>query len=153
MRETFESRFWARVAKGASEECWPWLAGTTSKGYGSLKRNTETCQAHRVAYELVYGTFTETLYVLHECDNRICVNPGHLFLGTHLDNMRDMSEKGRAPRSPGEANGNVKLKDEEVVRIRALYATGMFTQKDLGRRFNVSQSYISVLVRGLQRSR
>jgi hypothetical protein len=70
-----------------------------------------------MAYELVHGEIPDGVHVLHRCDNPSCVNPKHLFLGTHQDNMRDMSEKGRASR--GEKNANAKLSQEQVLEIKA----------------------------------
>lgn len=77
--------------------CWLWLGFTDDLGYGRLRTTT----AHRAAYRLLIAPIPKGLHVLHRCDTRCCINPAHLFLGTHQDNMRDMAEKGRASKRTG----------------------------------------------------
>ena len=74
-------------------ECWVWPRALSDKGYGQISQEG----AHRVAWRAFYGTIPDGLHVLHECDNPPCFNPLHLFLGTHTDNMQDMSFKLRYP--------------------------------------------------------
>jgi hypothetical protein len=101
-------RFWAKVEK--TDSCWPWRAGV-NKEYGEFNfGNNWMRQAHRVAWELTHGPIPDGLCVLHKCDVPLCVNPDHLFLGTKLDNVRDMIAKGRAYRRPRQThchNGHV----------------------------------------------
>src|SRR5690606_10401012 len=87
--------FWAKVDKsGGDDACWIWKGGTNKRGYGRF-RSTKIIPAHKFSYELAFGTIRSDLFVLHKCDNPRCVNPRHLFTGTHLDNMEDRQKKGR----------------------------------------------------------
>jgi len=110
--------------------------------------------AHRVAWKLEYGRIPDGLIdygwaplcVLHKCDNPPCVNPNHLFLGTHAANMLDRDEKNRQPR--GEQNGQSKLTDDDVPRIRRDYADDM-TMKEIAKKFGVWPSTIYYVLRGV----
>ena len=101
-RVTLEQRFWDKVNpldRLDPDGCWRWEACKQKYGYGLLGVNGKSSLAHRIAYELAYGVAPGDAFVCHTCDNPACVNPAHLFLGSHQDNMEDMTKKGRAGQS------------------------------------------------------
>ena len=143
------NRFWLHVDLDGPihpihGQCWVWTAGTRD-GYGQIKCLGRRVNAHRLSWEINCGEIPDGFCVLHKCDNRLCVNPFHLFLGTNQDNVDDKMEKGRAPR--GEKNGLHKLTEEEVLKIRAMYKEGHYSQRELGKLFGVVHSRISSVVR------
>lgn len=86
-------QLYSRVTKNKNG-CWE-FTGALRSGYGAIKYNSKVCGTHRVSYELNYGLIPNNMLVCHKCDNRKCINPDHLFLGTHKDNMQDCLSKGR----------------------------------------------------------
>lgn len=91
---TLEERFHDKYIPEPNSGCWLWIANANRTGYGCLSDSKQRL-AHRISWEIHRGPIPEGLYVLHKCDVPICVNPEHLFLGTHQDNMDDMVRKGR----------------------------------------------------------
>lgn len=110
--------------------CWNWKLTKDKGGYGVLTigslvdKSKKVVKAHRYSYKCFVGEIPDGLMVLHRCDNRKCVNPGHLFIGTTDDNMRDMVQKGRSSRMIGETNGCAKLTNKEVIEIKRLIKNG-----------------------------
>lgn len=118
--------------------CWQWRASKNRNGYGNFGYKNKTQLAHRVSYQIFIGDIEQDMDILHTCDNPSCVNPFHLFKGTHFDNMRDMVNKGRRKSTKGEAAPSSKLTAVQVRYIRR-YAHKkhwrFFTEK-----FNICQS-------------
>lgn len=137
-----EKRFWDRVDR--SGDCWLWKGAVISSGYGHLWIDGNTMLAHRYSYSLVHGSAPEGMLVCHRCDNKRCVNPSHLFVGTHKDNTLDAVAKGRMG-GRGEKNDNAKLSEDDIVEIRRLYSLGA-KQRVLGKMWKTSQSNISLIV-------
>lgn len=139
--DTTTDRFWARIDKG--DGCWTWTGGRMPTGYGSVRFRGECTVAHRVVWELTHGPIPSGIYVCHTCDNRLCCNPGHLFLGTHLDNIADMVAKGR--NAKGETNGQAKLTEADVLAIRTRVAAGK-RQLDVARSYALDSGHVSMIV-------
>lgn len=143
-----EDRFWAKVCKAGDDECWEYLGAKLRGGYGGIKRKDGAqLKAHRFCFELHNGSIPEGMHVCHKCDNPPCVNPRHLFLGTPLQNTRDMISKGRKVVSCGSHNGMSKYSPEIIELIR----TSDDPTKILVLRFGLSQSYIDRIKRGESR--
>lgn len=152
-----EHRFWKKVDKDGPihpicGQCWRWKGKPSRSGYGQFMVNHRSLRAHRYSYELCIGSIPGGLDVLHRCDNKWCVNPDHLFVGTKQDNQRDKVEKGR--QAKGETIGGHKLTDEQIQEIRRRYKLKrgyhdpINGQGALARDFNTTQANISLIVRG-----
>jgi len=147
-----ETRFWARVEiPDNADDCWLWVGGTYSIGYGAMMINYKHIGAHRFSYQLHCGPIPKGMFVCHHCDNPACVNPKHLFLGTPRDNMRDKMRKGRGgivsvPHPSGEDHYKSKLTSVQVHEIRHLHATSGFTYKELADKYGVTTSSIHGIV-------
>lgn len=147
---SFEEYFWSKVDKQWENGCWNWKGYFNKGGYGMVKKNSKYIKATKIVWEMFNGkipkgTGWHGICVLHKCDNRACVNPNHLFLGTHTDNMRDMWNKKRRT-NRGEHNPNVKLGKKDVIRIRELYIGEHGQQTALGKQFGVGQNTIYDIV-------
>lgn len=143
-------RFWSHVNERSPEECWLWDGGLLGGGYGEFwTKSRKERYAHRVSWTIAYGTIPDGLFVCHKCDVKACVNPAHLFVGTHVENMADMTAKGRRRGSghPGSQHSQAKLTEEDIPTIRELYAAGVM-QKHIAARFRVSPGTIGFITRG-----
>lgn len=147
-RETIAERFWDKVDKGNPGECWEWRGYRNAKGYGGIRIRGKGVYAHRLSYELNNGPIPDGMLVCHTCDNPPCVNPGHLWTGSHKDNAADKMRKGRYRHVPRarELNGNAKLTAQIAAAIRAEPAGN--TVRGLAAKYGVSKSTISAVRRG-----
>ncbi len=163
------NRFWSKVRISGQQECWEWQGGIGHNGYGLCRINGRTIRVHRFAYTVTYGPIPDGMNVCHACDNRKCVNPAHLWLGTQAENIKDCIQKGRQPHpkgignprlvSPGVGfgsgvgfgtgpdNANNVLSAEQVAEIRSRYASGGVSHEDLAQQYGVARTHIGRIVR------
>lgn len=141
-RRSNEERFWSKVDK--SGECWEWLASKNHKGYGQFPCSGKNMKAHRYSWMLLNGEIANDLLVCHTCDNPGCVNPEHLFLGTHSDNSKDKVNKGRYFNGGriGEKNNRSMLTLSQVRDIR----NSPLRQCELSIKYCVCRQHISDII-------
>lgn len=154
IRKSPEERFWEKVDVRGKDECWEWQARITTSGYGQFRFDPHKSHmvAHRASWILANGEIPEGMLVCHKCDNRKCVNPNHLFLGTQLENMRDMISKGRQnyhkiPPKKGSANGSSKLTESQVKEIKEKLKSGLSCCA-IGREYGVANQLINSIKNG-----
>jgi HNH endonuclease len=132
--ESIEDRFYRNVRIGTQYECWPWLGSVNRAGYGQMTHQSKHYAAHRVAYELFFGSIAKR-DVAHRCDNRLCVNPAHLFQASRSENMQDAVAKSRISRlmlKNKQAAEGRRNKEKDVLAERdARIAAGIATAQDL----------------------
>ena len=149
--DPLEDRFWAKVIRKGPNDYWLFTGGGRSKRYGEIfvgesfpgRRNQS---ANRVSYLLNVGPIADGLHVLHSCDNDRCVNPVHLRLGTHQENMRDRKERKRSWSAPGALNPAARLTPKAVAEIREAAEKGEF-QRQIAKRYGVAQSTVGRIIR------
>lgn len=134
-KKTLQEFFDLRVVK--SDGCWVWQKGKATT-YGICRRQ----RAHRVSYELHVGPIPNGLFVLHRCDNPPCVNPKHLFVGTHIQNMDDAILKGRL-----RSDGNAKVTPEQAAEIIRLVKARQTTKTAIGARFGIGPTSVTLIMR------
>ncbi len=136
VKNRFENKF-EKIENG----CWLWLASTFHNGYGQFQFEGRPQHASRVSYVLYKDEIPNGLFVCHTCDNPLCVNPEHLFLGTHKDNMQDKIKKGRHVSSIGENNGKSKLTENDVRDIRQSKESA----KILAEKYSINSDYVYLI--------
>lgn len=125
--------------------CMVWTGCKNKKGYGICFHRNRTMRVHRLAYSIVLGEIPDEMLVCHRCDNPSCVNVEHLFVGTNLDNLRDMVKKGRSTR--GERNHSAKLTEKQVQEIRVGY-TGRGYAVAVANKYGISPGHVRELISG-----
>ncbi len=146
MKERFDEKYIVISDTG----CWMWISATNANGYGRLNEGGQRgrCRlAHRVSFELHVGPIPDGTLVCHRCDFKACVNPEHLFLGSHTDNARDRDAKGRSNTPRGERAGHAKLTRAQVDAMRTLLRSGE-RQAAVARAFGVSASTVCWIASG-----
>lgn len=139
--------FWGKIQKSGS--CWNWTGAKNQDGYGKVEsvlfKNLHS--AHRIAWVLSCGEIPKGMQVLHRCDNPSCINPEHLFLGTHTDNVRDCAAKGRIRQGDrrGENSSTSPLKNFEVLQIREMAKSG-WARSSIAKEFSVCRQSIDAIV-------
>ena len=147
-----EDVLWAKVDKSLGDlNCWIWTASKYRNGYGHFTiregfNKYKSTLAHRLVFRLTYPSIDITNKVIrHACDNRSCVNPRHLLVGSQKDNIHDCINKGRFLH--GTKHPNCKFTDEDIARIKGLYEQGL-SQRRIGALFGVRQQTIQRIVTG-----
>lgn len=146
---TLRGRLLGNVRLNTGTECWECPSAPDGE-YGRIRVDGKQHLSHRVSWELHRGVIPDGMFVCHRCDNPRCINPEHLFLGTHSANMADMSRKGRRRGITavfGEQHGRAKITDADVIAIRSSGASA----KDLALEYGVSDRHIRHIRAGKSR--
>lgn len=153
-KKTPEERFWEKVDKNGplilETRCWIWRPSAESNHHGRFhigKLGKAMIGSHRWSYEFNLGPIPNDMLVCHRCDNPPCVNPGHLFLGTSSDNMKDCVQKGRSVNNRGESCGTAKLTNKQVLDIRSR-SVCWGSEKRLAKEFGVNPNTICHIRKG-----
>lgn len=146
IKRPLEVRFWEKVEATYADKCWNWAGHLGKFNYGQIQVNGRPEPAHRVSWELRFGTIPDGMCVLHRCDNPSCVNPHHLFLGTNLDNIKDRHAKNRDAR--GERSGKSTLTNDQVIQIKRLYRPKVFGCRKIGKQLGIDHSTVCHVISG-----
>lgn len=148
MRKTAIERFYENTKMDENSECLIWIKSLDTSGYGMFKLNNKLISSHRFIYFYNYPKIATNFYICHKCDVKRCVNISHLFHATQYDNMQDMIQKHRDYHPSKEQNGNHKLTEKNVEKIRELYKPydKQFNTYTLAKMFNVHPTIIGDIV-------
>lgn len=139
---TVASLFAKCITTGGPDSCWPWT-GRAPDRYGTISLGNQPTPTHRAAYLLCVGEIPDGLFVCHSCDNPLCCNPRHLFLGTHQQNVDDCVAKKR--HSHGERHPDALLSEDDVREILAAKGSPRGTGRRLAERFNIAPVTVSAI--------
>jgi hypothetical protein len=139
-------RFLSKIDICGVDDCWNWIGGINDYHYGVFYVNRRPHYAHRYSWKLYRGEIPTRMCILHHCDNRLCVNPNHLFMGNRIDNINDMMNKNR--QAKGERHPAAKLNRNDVVYIREQYTNHNKKQCELAIELGMSHQEISEIVNG-----
>ncbi len=149
LKSLFIESFWKYIVKGKKNECWNWK-GSLTHGYGQIHRKGKQQRAHRLSYEIFYGKIPKNAHICHQCNNRACCNPYHLYAGDYYSNTQDKIKAGTQyyiPIQRGEKNNKTKLTEKKVKEIRLKLKKGI-SQQILSKEYNVSPVAISCINTG-----
>jgi len=146
--KSIKERLYLYININSKDDCWEWVGYKRKDGYGEITIDKKTFRSHRLIYIDTYGSIPEGMCICHSCDNPSCCNPNHLFMGTHVDNMKDCRNKCRTGGGsrPGEECGKHKFTNEEILDIRKKYKTGLYSQRNLAKEYNMSQTNIKDII-------
>lgn len=134
MTEPFEEKYIPEPMSG----CWIWLRSVRTDGYGNVKFRGRADRAHRVSYTLNKGEIPKGKFVLHKCDNRLCVNPDHLYLGHYLENAADRKRRKGYSDQSCENNNCAKIRHSDVVEM----LSSPDTNAEIARRFGIGAGHV-----------
>jgi len=145
---------WNRIDRRGPNDCWLWSGDTNNTGYGSFRLYGKKRTVHRLVYHLTFGVIEIDAptnkrlaqFVLHRCDNRLCCNPAHLFLGNYADNMKDAKKKGRTRAPQGDQHPKAALTNSQAAEARRLLSLGL-SRRHVREVFNVSERIMDRIAR------
>lgn len=148
-----KTALWLKSKTKVTESgCWQWTAGKHGVGYACVPAAIHKSRyGHRAMYEAVVSNIPQGMYVLHSCDNRLCINPEHLFVGSHIDNVKDMHSKNRhrGGSMPNEKNPSCKFSDETIREIKSL--RGKLSLRKITNTYGISETQLLRVYRGESR--